>query len=241
MSPDNRQHRGPHPEDHRLFSGDQIGALREATADLSWLLSHGYAAKAALKTVGDRYCLSERQRLCVARAACSDASREQRLARHVTTGNLKGQSVIIDGFNLIITVEAALGGGVLIECRDSCIRDLSSVHGSYRAVQETDRAVSIIGEALEELEVQSARWLLDKPVSNSGRLAERIRALADERGWHWVSEVVFNPDQAMRAASEVVVVTSDSTVLDCVARWTNINAYLLARHLCDVWTVDLSV
>jgi Protein of unknown function (DUF434) len=53
--PDTRTHRGPHPEDSRLFAPEAWPVLRQATEDLCWLLSRGYAASSALKLVGDRY------------------------------------------------------------------------------------------------------------------------------------------------------------------------------------------
>src|SRR5437870_5249228 len=174
MSPDIRQHRGAHPEDRKLFADDQLTALRAATTELSWLLTHGYAIKGALKLVGDRHALTARQRLAVSRAACSDQSKTHRLSSNVGMKSLRGEGVIIDGFNLIITIEAALSGGVLLRCRDGCIRDLSSVYGSYRSVNETADAIKMIGEALADAGAKSGAWILDQPISNSGRLAQRI-------------------------------------------------------------------
>src|SRR5215210_4448632 len=78
MSPDNRQHRGAHPSDESLFARDKIPVLRQATSELSWLLSHGYAGGAALKLVGDRYMLAHRQRLAISRAACADVNKKKR-------------------------------------------------------------------------------------------------------------------------------------------------------------------
>ena len=60
-----RQHRGPHPADQNLFGNEQLPRLRNAVADLSWLLTRGYAAKAAVKLVGDKNSLTERQRLAL--------------------------------------------------------------------------------------------------------------------------------------------------------------------------------
>jgi hypothetical protein len=239
MSPEKRQHRGAHPEDARLFTGEQIPRLREATSDLSWLLGRGYAIKAAVKIVGDRYALTERQRLAVSRAACSEERKHARSARCVAPDGLANRCVVIDGFNLIITMEAALGGGMLLHCQDGCIRDLSSVHGSYRAVEETERAIIIIGEALENLRAGSARWLLDKQVSNSGRLAALLRQIASEHAWAWEIEVVFNPDREM-AASDLII-TSDSTVLDAGVWWINFGAYLIANEFTGAWMVELQV
>ena len=239
MSPDNRQHRGAHPADERLFALDKIPVLRQATFEMSWLLSRDYSHAASLKLVGDRYSLAHRQRLAVSRAACSDANLVRRTASCLPIESIKGGRLIIDGFNLIITVEAALSHGVLIVCRDRCIRDLASVHGSYRSVEETEKAICLIGEALESLNPESVLWLLDSPVSNSGRLARRISELAIERGWRWTVNTVFNPDAEILRA-DAVVVTSDSSVLDKVARWINLNDYLVRKYLPQSWVIDLS-
>src|SRR6267143_2036128 len=111
MSPDIRKHRGAHPEDRKLFAEEQVPVLRTAVGELSWLLTRDYSLKGALKLVGDRYTLTDRQRLAVARAACSDQSKERRATSLVHAGEVAGQDLIVDGFNIIITVEAALSGG----------------------------------------------------------------------------------------------------------------------------------
>lgn len=239
MSPDIRKHRGAHPEDKKLFAAEQLPLLRSATSELSWLLTRDYSLKGALKLVGDRYALTDRQRLAVARAACSDQSQKRRAGTLVSIESVSGEEVIVDGFNLIITVEAALSGGVLLVCRDHCIRDLSSVHGSYRAVNETVQAIGLIGEVLAPLEPKSVVWLLDRPISNSGRLANRIRQFAREKDWKWSVEVVFSPDAEM-AASDRIVISSDSQLLDQVPRWLNLNRVLIDKWLAESWLIDLS-
>ena len=237
--PDIRKHRGAHPEDRRLFADDQLSRLRSAVGDLSWLLTHDYAMKAALKLVGDRYSLSERQRLGASRAACSDQSRERRRATLIRAENIAGHDVIIDGFNVIITVEAALSGGLLMHGRDGCIRDLSSVHGSYRSVNETDQAIQLIGNAMEKLKPGSVEWVLDRPISNSGRLAKRIRDTATQHRWNWTVDVIFNPDAEI-IQSQRLVISSDSHVLDRIGRWANFKRHLLDHWLRDFWLIDLS-
>src|SRR5260370_9089312 len=122
---DIRKHRGAHPEDRKLFADDQLPTRRRAAGELSWLLTRDYAMKGALKLVGDRHSLNDRQRLVVSRAACSDQSRERRSQTRLAIEDCKGKELIIDGFNLVITIEAALSGGVLMSSRDGCIRDLS--------------------------------------------------------------------------------------------------------------------
>jgi len=212
--------------------------LRQAVADLSWLLGRGYAPAAALKLVGDRFSLQQRQRLAVGRASCSDEQRANRQSRRLPLEQVRGAELMIDGFNLTITIEAALSGGVLIACRDGCLRDLSSVHGTYRSVAETEAAICLVGELLAEAEPRAVTWLLDRPVSNSGRLAGRIRELAAERDWLWSVEVVMDPDKILRASDQIIV-TSDSNILDAPARWVNLNCLLIKEKLKRAWVIDL--
>jgi hypothetical protein len=238
VSPDRRQHRGAHPADKELFGASRLATLRRATSELSWLLGRGYSIRSSLKLVGDRHNLTERQRLAVSRAACSDEQREKRNANCLPIESMRGERLAIDGFNLIITIEAALAGGALIRCRDGCIRDLASVHGSYRSVSETQQAIRLVGDQVALEKPQSVTWFLDKPISNSGRLAEGIRSLARERDWAWRVEVVNNPDAAIVSSGDVAV-TSDSIILDRATRWINLVPHVIERNLPDAWVIDL--
>lgn len=239
MSPDTRHHRGAHPADLQLFNNDQLSKLRQAIAELSWLLSRGYKMTSSLKLVGDRHGLRERQRLAVSRSACSDQDRLRRKEHCISVEQLRSQNVMVDGFNLLITLEAALSNGPLLIGVDRCVRDLSSVHGSYRAVEETERAIIMVGKSLQDLGASSVTWILDRPVSNSGRLAARIAELANRYGWPWQVETVFNPDSRI-ISSPSVAITSDSLILDRVERWADLKSYLLAKEIADAWLINLS-
>lgn len=239
MSSEHR-HRGSHPADQALFGPRMIPILRAATADLCWLLSHGYAHRSSLALVGDRHQLTARQRLAVGRASCSDASRTKRAHSRLPPDQLRDREVIIDGFNLLVSLESALSKGVLLLCQDGCIRDMSSVHGSYHAVAETNTALAAVAARLARLQVRSAIWLLDKPVSNSGRLAQRIREIARENQWPWSVEVVMSPDAEL-SASKKVVISSDGKVIERADAWFNLAAeMLLSCDWCKPWLVDLS-
>ncbi len=211
--PDQRRHRGAHPEDGALFAPSAHAVLRTACGELSWLLSRGYPVVATTALVGDRHRLVERQRIAVRRAACSDRARSTRIAQRVAAGSWQGREVWVDGFNVLVTAEAALAGGVLLRCRDGALRDMASMHGSYRRMEETDAALDAVAATLRRHHVASARWLFDRPVSNSGRLAERLRA-RNEPGW--TVEVVEDPDRVLAEAPPpgVIVATADAGILD---------------------------
>lgn len=237
--PSKQNHRGRHPADDALFLPGNVPLLSEAVADLSWLLSRGYSRVSALKLVGDHYQFTVRQRMAVDRCACSDASLAWRRAHEVPVDHLCGETMIVDGYNILITVESALAGGVLLRGCDGCIRDMASLHGSYRRVEETLPAIDCIGATLARFMPERVLWYFDAPVSNSGRLKALLGARAEAASWPWEIQLAPNPDKLL-AASPHVVLTSDSWILDRATRWANITARVLREQGADTHVLDLS-
>jgi len=236
--PDKRTHRGPHPADAKLFAPAAIANLKSALADFSLLLTKGYAERSALKLVCDRFSLTERQRLAIMRSACSDQQLMSRKQRQVKLTDLAGKPIAIDGYNVLITVEAAMSGAVIFKSRDGCLRDLASIHGTYRKVTETIPAVQLIGKFLKEHNVDNCLWLLDSPVSNSGRLKTLIDELARKNNWDWEIKLLISPDAEL-VRTDMVVASSDSAVLDRCKSWVNLARAIIEKKLAKVWYADL--
>jgi hypothetical protein len=229
--PDHRSHRGPHPDDARLFAADAVPLLRSAVADLAWLQTRGF---------GDRYRLDARQRSAVQRSSCPDAARDARLSRKLPAEAAGGSPLLIDAYNVLTTLEVALGGGVVLRARDTAHRDIAGLHGTWRKTAETAAALTLVGQTLAALNIPHAHFLLDAPVSNSGRLAALMRDLAETNQWPWQIELVPNPDPLL-IASQQIVCTADSVILDACHRWLDLVSEVLAHHVPDAWVVDLSV
>lgn len=232
--PDTRKHRGPGPQDRDWFGPDARPRLAAAVSDLSWLLSHGYAEPSSRKLVGDRYKLTERQRLAVSRSACSDAALAGRRSRQIWVAGLRDRALRVDGFNLILTLEAALGGGVIVGGRDGCFRDLAGVHGTYRKVVETRPALELAAQLLAGWGVARCTWFLDSPVSNSGRLAGVIREVNPD----WAAEVVPNPDTVLMQPGDLVA-TADSVILDRCGEWVGLARLMVETGVPDAFVADL--
>lgn len=237
--PDTRAHRGPHPKDRVWFAPDRLVTLREAHRDFSWLLSRGYSGDAALKLVGDHYQLTGRQRMALSRSACSESASARRRARRIEVSELAGRAVGVDGFNCLITLEAALSGGLVLRTHDGSLRDLSSVHGTYRNVEETDAAARALTNALESGRPDSVVWYLDSPVSNSGKLATRLRTLFQARGLDWQVALEKDADRAIRD-SGAVAASSDGGVLDAVPAWVDLAGAALEASVPNAWLIDLN-
>jgi len=234
--PDTRTHRGPHPEDAKLFAAESVPTLAAAASDICWLLSRGYPRESALKLVGDRYALTKRQRTAVGRACCSDEARDFRLHKRAVPEN--GSTLYIDGYNVLTTIEAALGQGVIIKCRDSTFRDIAAMQGTYRKVKETERALSIMAEMAVELKVAEYTIFLDKPVSNSAGLKKRMLETAKAKEQNWHVELVKDPDRILMTLSGVIA-TSDSHVLDQCRQWCNFARLAVEKFVPQAWVIDL--
>lgn len=237
--PDTRTSRGPHPKDRECFTEEKLPQLRAAVADLSWLLTRGYSDKAALKIVGDRYSLRDRQRKALQRCAASEQSLARRREHEVGVDELRGQTVVVDGYNVLLSIEAALCDGVLLLARDGTIRDLAAMSGHYRRVHATRPAIELLADFFEASGCDEIVWYLDRPVSNSGRLKKLIEQTVDGRNPPWRVELITQADNTL-AESPHVVATADSGILDRCRRWVNLARLVIERSVPDAWIVDLS-
>jgi hypothetical protein len=228
-----------HPQDGILFAPGVQPALRAAAHDLSWLLERGYALASSLKLVGDRYMLEQRQRAAVLRCACSPSSARRRRERETSPSALRSATLLIDGFNALTTLEVALSGGIVLVGRDGVVRDIAGVHGSYRRVEETEPALTVVAKLAESAGVSRCVYLLDRPVSNSGRLRALIEAREWARGVACEAQVVPDPDPLLRASGDIVA-SADGAVLDHCGRWFNLARACIDAYVPDARIVDLS-
>jgi hypothetical protein len=223
-----------------MFAPDQVPAMRQATEELCWLLSRGYVETSALKLVGDRHGLRARQRQAVSRSACTDEQRGFRRARRTEVHRLRAQAMSIDAFNVLISLEAWLSGGVLLRGRDGALRDLASVHGSYRSVKETEPALQLLAQLLKRWAPSIVTVLFDRPVSNSGRIAALARAFLDAAQVPAQVRCVPNPDPEL-VSGPGVVASADRWVLDRANAWIDLPGAVIEQ--CgspEPWLIDLT-
>ncbi len=233
-----QRHRGTDPEDERSFGPERAPELREAVRDVCWLLDRGYGISCATELAGDRYRLTRRQRIAVARCSCSTQAKQRRQTHCVTAPQLQHQALWLDGFNVLTAVETALGGGVILIARDGCCRDVAGIYSHYQRVAETVPALQAIGRMTLQWGVTECRWWLDSPVFNSGRLKAMILQVAAEAGWPWKVELVTNPDRVLSSAQQIVA-SSDHAILDRCERWFNVALRVIAEQVPQARVVDL--
>lgn len=218
------------------FSGKALPLLHRAQEELVFLLNHGYNIEKSVTFIGNHYQLSARQRFALTRATASWETVRLRLAKR-WEGSLKGHTLLVDAFNLIITLEAALSGSTLLYGMDGTVRDLCGLHGTYRLIDKTDEALRMLAAFLKRSGVAETIFYLDAPVSNSGRLKARILTVMEEEELPAKARLVQNADAALWEQEGVV--TSDAIILDRCRSWVNLGYAVLQEYLPEFGYVDL--
>jgi hypothetical protein len=222
--------RGFSPKDSIEFGEVWRERMTAAACDSRYLINRGYDIGSAVTFTGNHFLLSERQRAAIVRGIATEEKLRIRREKEIQ----KPSGVVyIDGFNVIITLEVALSGSLLLLCCDGTIRDLAGLHGSYRIVDKTHIAVGLLLNALGKLDIREAMIYLDQPVSNSGRLKTLIGEMIADR--EFAVTVELRPDVDKQLYHKPQVMTSDAIVLDECGGWYNLNRRLIEESVPDAW------
>lgn len=225
--------RGFDIHDAKWFSRTEQLRLKQAKEEIEWLLDRNYPILPVVKFVSDRYQFSNRQRDALKRCVCTQLQKESRISRRLSLSALNHQTIYIDGFNLIITLEVALSGGTLIRGRDEIIRDLAGLRGAYKLIEQTEEALRLIGQCLSSHHVNQVIFYLDEPVSNSRNLKYKI--LEFSKFWNFKTsvELVPNADLALQHHSHII--SSDAIVLDSCLSYFNLSEDIIQRFIPDAF------
>ncbi|MBC5624389.1 DUF434 domain-containing protein [Clostridium sp. NSJ-49] len=230
--------RGFDLNDKRWFSEKELIRLRKAHEEIKWLLNRDYKLESIINFVGSRYQFSTRQRDALKRATCSSANELLRKSKEISINDIKGQSLNIDGFNLIINLEVALSGGTLIIGDDGLVRDLAGLRGTYKLIDKTDITLDYIFNFLKSINIESINIYLDSPVSNSGNLKIKIFEYAEKYNLNTSVELVNNADVILEKLNNVV--TSDATILDkCISHF-NLSKTIIDKYIQDANIISLT-
>lgn len=227
--------RGYEPKDAVEFGSNMVEKLNAAGQELAFLINRGYDVKSASTFIGNHHLLSERQRLALARIISSEDALKARKQKELLQAP---ESLVLDGFNTIITLEVALSGSLLLAGMDGTIRDLAGLRGTYRIVDKTVMAVELLLAHFENHGVKEALFYLDQQVSNSGRL--RSLLLDKAQGRQVDIQVELHPSVDGMLSRMERVVTSDAIILDKCGSWYNLNRSIINFTIPNAWILHLN-
>jgi hypothetical protein len=157
------------------------------------------------------------------RGVFDGASAAERLKKKRRFDEIGAGALLVDGHNVLITLESYLSGKEVFRSLDGFVRDTAGLFGNYTfgdlARRSVDALVSRLCAPSPGLEVFV---FLDSPVSRSGELASFLRQALSTRGVRGDVKAVRSPDEEilrfLEASPASAVATSDTVILDRAAR-----------------------
>ncbi len=187
--------------------------LPRAAQDLRYLLNRGYPRKAVLQLVGNRYGLNYDQRHLLHRGVFSNADSESRKKKKIPLERIRHKDLVIDGYNVLITIEAALSDRPLVLGDDGFIRDISGLSGNFKKTERTEEALQLIFNFLKRAKPRQTLFLFDSPISMSGELAQEVRNRLRKENLPGDAMAVKVPERIMIGFPGMIA-TSDTAIID---------------------------
>ena len=132
--------------------------------------------------MGNRYALPREARQILHRGVFADDVASARRAKLQPLSQLAGQPLALDGHNVLITLESALTGRVLVAADDGFIRDVAQLSGAYRDSPATRRALALLADYVSRSRPGLLTVLYDAPMQRSGELARETREIFPQPG-----------------------------------------------------------
>lgn len=216
--------RGFNPDDLRNFGASSKKVMNKAGYEIQFLLNQGYDMKSAITFVGNHYLLAQRQRIALARILSPSHRIEQRKKKEIDKTDAP-KEINIDGFNLIILLETSLSNSIILMGVDGAMRDLSGLRGTYQIIDKTEIAISLIMSFIKQHKIKKAKFYLDKPVSNSGRLRGLVLDIALKEGVNADVELNNGVDKLLYDKENIV--TGDAIILNNCKSWYNMGRWII--------------
>ncbi|SFM15986.1 DUF434 domain-containing protein [Methanolobus profundi] len=200
------------PEENRTHR-----RIDEAATDIRYLLERGYRKDSAIRFVCDHHRIPQTERYILARTVCSSATASERKKKKLRCEQLKGRTVLVDGYNVLITLESLLREERTFVADDSFLRDVRGVFRNHSNDIFTSRAVEKMLSFLAVAEVEQADILLDTQMKHSGELASFIRSRMKELSIKGNAGTSKHVDHDLKTCDgKKVVATADGIIIDAV-------------------------
>ncbi len=204
--------------------------LKKACHDMKYLLDRGYKKTTALNFVANHYGLSKHDRNFLVRYVFSENEIRDHKSRLIPLRKITGKNLVIDTYNLLITVQAITSGNEVVKGMDGFLRDTSAVFSKYKFNEDTRDAIENILRILSKHRPKSVLFVLDSRMSRSGELASCIREKLEEFYIPGDARVSRYADREIIKRNRITA-TSDSIIIEKVKNVVDIGKSLLFHLL----------
>lgn len=199
----------------------------EASRDYKYLLSRGYKQKVALDLVTSRHGLSSTERTLLLR--CIHGAQDVEVVRSKRVDSVAHHPLIVDGYNVLLTIHTVIEGIEVFLCDDGFIRDLRKSYRKGIDLKTLEDSTEILRKELLDLVPSSVTIVLDKNVSHSARHADSIKNFMKD-----LAEVLLADKADIRVISgDGIVASSDYVVISRARRTYDLAGEIIRKHFKD--------
>ncbi|MFH1403864.1 MAG: DUF434 domain-containing protein [Candidatus Altiarchaeota archaeon] len=185
-------------------------------SELKYLLDAGYNRQSSLDFVSNHHRLDIPERNRLNRIVFSEKEVKDHKNKLAPLSSMRGGKVAVDGYNVLITVEAILSGGEYFKCMDGFIRDNSMVFSNHRIRKATFDAIESILSVLKGARPSEVLFMYDSQVSRSGELAGYTRHSMMVNDVKGVARTSPRVDYELKKL-DMITATSDSRIIGLVS------------------------
>jgi hypothetical protein len=154
---------------------------------------------------------------------------QSRQQKKISPNQIRGYDLVIDGYNVLITIEAGLSGRPLVLGDDGFIRDISGLSGNFQRTETTVEALELLLNVLRRAKPRQTLFLFDSPISKSGELALEVRGRMQKENLPGDAMAIRVPEKILIGFPGRVA-TSDTAIIDRSHKVVDLAGYVLSRQ-----------
>lgn len=216
------------------------GKLRQAGADLSYLMDHHYEAERAATFVCDHYGLGGDAQALLLTAICGEQTRIARSKHTLDPIQLNGAKALVDTASTLPPIASILSGKAVVLAQDNTLQ-LASPADKNIDPALTLHAIDVVLDILSKLGATQVELHLDASAPDAARAATTINdytaamAPITNPGLSVTCCVTKNPAQTLAGAAALV--TQNPVLIAQAASWLSLSHEILQQlptaHVID--------
>ncbi|MEA1924662.1 MAG: DUF434 domain-containing protein [Candidatus Altiarchaeota archaeon] len=189
--------------------------VQKASEDMKYLLDRGYNRDTSLNLAVNRYHLDMRERNYLRRYVFSENEIRLHKSKLISIIEINGEKIVVDGFNVLITVDAVLKERNLVEGMDCILRDTSMVFSNYRFNSDTIKALDALMTLFLKYNPEEVFFVFDSQISRSGELSSYVREKMGDIGISGGASTAKSADKKIIELNHITA-SSDSHIIESV-------------------------
>jgi hypothetical protein len=208
--------------------------LLKPARDIRSILRWGYPKFSTIRFVADHFQLSLEERHILTRVIMPPDRIVSRINKKIACTGIKDRNLLLDGYNVLLSVDSLLKKEPMWFCDDGYIRDTRYYFSKAKQAEDIEEALETVLRFLSEAGPKSVVFLLDAQISRSGELAGFIRHKLKEYGVSGEAKTSKIVDFELKAeggnlGKNVILATSDGIIIDSVLEVLDIPACLMEK------------